>query len=61
MYLVSTKILFKLIYDCQQIAMQIDTQHEIGQMDVELLNEHMGSVLFSNQILIKNMKFHLLK
>ena len=24
--------------------MQIDTQHEIGQMDVELLNEHMGLV-----------------
>ena len=53
MYLVSTNILFKLIYDCQQIAMQIDTQHEIGQMDVELLNEHMGSVLFSKQQIIK--------
>ena len=53
MYLVTTNILFKLIYDCQQIAMQIDTQHEIGQMDVELLNEHMGSVLFSKQKIIK--------
>ena len=53
MYLVCTNILFKLIYDCQQIAMQIDTQHEIGQMDVELLNEHMGSVLFSKQKIIK--------
>ena len=52
-YLVSNNILFKLIYDCQQIAMQIDTQHEIGQMDVELLNEHMGSVLFSKQKIIK--------
>lgn len=29
----------QLIYDCQQIAIKIDTQHETGQVAQELLNE----------------------
>jgi hypothetical protein len=31
----------QLIFDCQQLAISCDTQHETGQVETELLNEHM--------------------
>ncbi|CAG5089312.1 Oidioi.mRNA.OKI2018_I69.PAR.g12170.t1.cds [Oikopleura dioica] len=31
----------QLVYDCQQIAIAIDTQHETGKVEPQLLNDHM--------------------
>jgi len=41
----------QLIYDCQQIAISIDTQHETGQVAQELLNEHLDFVHYFADIM----------
>ena len=41
----------QLIYDCQQIAIKIDTQHETGQVAQELLNEHLDFIHYFGDLM----------
>ena len=44
----------QLIYDCQQIAISCDTQHETGQVELELLNEHLDFLHYFADIIVNS-------
>jgi len=48
---ISKPFFSQLIYDCQQIAIKIDTQHETGQVSQELLNEHLDFIHYFGDIM----------
>ena len=44
----------QLIFDCQQIAISVDTQHETGAVEKELLNEHLDFLHYFADIIVNS-------